>query len=836
MRTCFGILGLGLLLMVSACAVSGMMVSDAKLLPDNSSVSLSAKVVTYAGADFFYIEEDSRCMGIRAEKTAHGLTVGMRADVAGTMKTGTNRERYVLATSAVQTAPPNANGTVAPIGMNNVALGGANWHVVGTGGQREVSNSLGLNNIGLLVKTWGIYQQIDATTFTVDDGSGLLVKCAVPSGTFLSSGWQYVSVTGVSSMFRYNASIYPPNILVRDIQVSLPCEMIYIPAGTFLMGNNGSEGYSNSNELPQHSVNLPDYYIGKYEVTRGEYRQFMNAGGYSTQSYWSAAGWSWKGSRTEPDYWAASQNWGSPPGTFTQTDNHPVVGVSYYEAEAFCNWAGGHLPTEAQWERAARWTGTHANVYPWGDTWDVQKCNNWDDTLYPRYRTVPVGSYSSYPSPSGCQDMAGSAWEWCKDWYDWDYYSHSPTSDPQGLTSGSYRVVRGGSWTNYGDWFRCAYRNYGDPGSYVWDSSGFRLAYSAETSAIPTFAPDGGTYDLPQTVTMSCATEGATIHYTTDGSTPTCASQTYTGPVSVDHSLALKAIACKEGWNPSDVKTAEYVINFPQEDFPLPGGGSVRMILIPAGGFLMGNSGIGDDVAYSNSDELPQHSVTLSAYYIGKYEVTRGEYRAFMTAGGYSTQSYWSTDGWSWKGSRTEPDNWAASQNWGSPPGAFLQTDNYPVVGVSYYEAEAFCNWAGGHLPTEAQWERAARWTGTHANVYPWGDTWDVQKCNDWNDTLYPGYQTAPVGSYSSCPSPSGCQDMAGNVWEWCKDWYGSTYYSQSPTSDPQGPASGDNGCRVLRGGSFYPSDSVYYYRCAFRNGWANPNYYSWAVGFRLAR
>ena len=576
MRTCFGILCLGLLLVLSACAAAGMTISDAKLLPNDSSVSLSAKVVTYAAANFFYIEEDGRNVGIRVDWNAHLLTVGMRADVTGNMKTGTNRERYILAASApVQTAEPNATGTIAPVGMNNSTLGGADWRVVGTGGQKGTTSSLGLNNIGLLVKTWGQFYYVNATTFTVDDGSGLFVKCTVPSGTFLYSGWQYVSVTGISSIYKPNTVTYWPNILVRDIQVSLPVEavsvpgaptgntspslnvsetystsgstcsqghtieysfdwgdgttsawsastsashawsvigsktvrvtarcqahpgvtaisnafvvnvqdiqlpeMIYIPAGDFLMGNNGNEPYYNSDEVPQHSVTLAAYSIGKYEVTRGEYRAFMNAGGYTNSAYWSTAGWSWKVSigRTQPYYWDAVQNWET--GSFTQTDNHPVVGVTYYEAEAFCNWAGGHLPTEAQWERAARWTGTHPNVYPWGDTWDQQKCNNWDDTLYPGYQTSPVGSYSSYGSPSGCQDMAGNVWEWCKDWYLSNYYSTSPASDPQGPSSGSYRVLRGGCWwddcyAGYGH--RCAMRySYYSPSDFN-NRFGFRL-------------------------------------------------------------------------------------------------------------------------------------------------------------------------------------------------------------------------------------------------------------------------------------------------------------------------------------------------------------------------
>ena len=576
---------LAVMAMVMLVCIGGAALADtipeAKQKADNQPVTLSGKVVTYVTTNSFYVEEDSRCSGVRVDWNAHGLAVGMRADVTGNMKTNTNRERYILPSIApVQTAAPNATGTIAPIGMTNRELGGEDWSVVGSGGQKGTTACFGVNNIGLLVKIWGQYEQVDATTFTLDDGSGLFIKCTVPSGTFLYSGWQHVTVTGISSMFKYNASIYPPNLLVRDIQVSLPVEvvsvpgtptgntspvvnisntysttgstcsqghpveysfnwgdgtssawststsashawsapgaktvtvtarcqahtsisatsaglqinvtdspipgeMIYIPAGSFLMGNSnvGNDAvYYYSNELPQHTVTLAAYSIGKYEVTRGEYRAFMNAGGYSNSSYWSTAGWSWKGSRTEPYYWAASQDWGT--GTFTQTDSHPVVGVCYYEAEAFCNWAGGHLPTEAQWERAARWTGSHPNVYPWGDVWDYEKCNNYLDHNpagggYQKYQTAPVGSYSSYGSPSGCQDMAGNAWEWCKDWYGSAYYTTSPPSDPQGPTSGSSRVLRGGGWGSPGNLVtRCAYRSVSNPSDCL-NLGGFRLA------------------------------------------------------------------------------------------------------------------------------------------------------------------------------------------------------------------------------------------------------------------------------------------------------------------------------------------------------------------------
>jgi gamma-glutamyl hercynylcysteine S-oxide synthase len=262
------------------------------------------------------------------------------------------------------------------------------------------------------------------------------------------------------------------------------------------------------------------------------------------------------------------------------------------------------------------------------------------------------------------------------------------------------------------------------------------------------------------------------------------------------------------------------------------------MIYIPAGVFLMGNSNVGDDAAYRNTTELPQHSVYLSAYWIGKHEVTRGAYRAFMDAGGYSNWSYWSTEGWSWRvnNGRTEPDYWAANQDWASyygfPAQPFTQTDSHPVVGVTYYEAEAFCNWAGGHLPTEEQWEKAARWTGSHPNVYPWGDEWDAEKCNNYYDQNaagggYKRCQTAPVGSYSAGGSPYGCQDIAGNVWEWCQDWCKSYPGSGSPFDYT-------NSYRVLRGGS-WTWNYAQVPRCAWRHNDYPYNSFHY-FGFRLAR
>jgi len=299
----------------------------------------------------------------------------------------------------------------------------------------------------------------------VSDGEGEITVAGVEAAMS-----DFLVVTG-----DWDGSVLTVTGLVEYLVGPAATEMVYISAGSFLMGNNGSEPYTRPEELPQHTVDLSRFWIGKYEVTRCEYRCFMEAGGYSNPAYWSSDGWSWKVSqgRTEPGNWAEEQDWGS--GLFAQTDSHPVVGVSYHEAEAYCNWAGGHLPTEAQWEKAARWTGSYPNVYPWGNVWDAEKCNNWYDTNpagggYKCRQTAPAGSYPAGASPSGCQDMAGNVWEWCQDWYK----SYPGSSSPFDYTDG-FRVLRGGCYTNYNSDCRAATRNSEFPVGY-WYLYGFRVA------------------------------------------------------------------------------------------------------------------------------------------------------------------------------------------------------------------------------------------------------------------------------------------------------------------------------------------------------------------------
>lgn len=227
-----------------------------------------------------------------------------------------------------------------------------------------------------------------------------------------------------------------------------------VPAGEFWMG---SDEYDD--EKPRRRVHLDAFMIDKYEVTNQQFK----GRGYERQYLWSPAGWQWRplSGRSQPERWAEPAF--NRPG-------QPVVGVSWYEAEAFCRFAGKRLPTEAEWEKAAR--GTDGRRYPWGDQWDSGRANSAESRLG---KPADVGSYPTGVNPYGAHDMAGNAWEWVQDWYDRDYYRQSPVQNPPGPPRGRSKVLRGGSWYGSPVNLRAAYRSDGAPAART-DLLGFRCA------------------------------------------------------------------------------------------------------------------------------------------------------------------------------------------------------------------------------------------------------------------------------------------------------------------------------------------------------------------------
>lgn len=274
------------------------------------------------------------------------------------------------------------------------------------------------------------------------------------------------------------------------------------------------------------------------------------------------------------------------------------------------------------------------------------------------------------------------------------------------------------------------------------------------------------------------------------------------------------------------------------------------MILIPGGTFRMGA-----DNEQASTDEYPKHAVTVNAFLIDANEVTNAEFQKFVDATGYVTTAEKKPDWNELKktvpaGTPKPPDSllvaaslvfhqtpgpvdlgdysqwwaWTPGADWRHPEGprsSIKGKENYPVVQVSWYDAMAYCKWAGKRLPTEAEWEFAAR-GGLVNNVYPWGNepvTTGKSKANSWgghfpyNNDQKDGYITlAPVRSYA--PNGYGLYDMAGNAWEWCSDWYDAGYYRSSGAANPKGPVRSNDPDepatpkKSLRGGSFLCNDS----------------------------
>ena len=470
-------------------------------------------------------------------------------------------------------------------------------------------------------------------------------------------------------------------------------EMVLIPAGSFEMGDHFNEG--SDRERPVHTVTLDAFYMDTTEVTNAQHQVFLEQTRYAWQSRLP--------NRNNPAL---------------NHPNQPVVGVDWGDAMDYAAWAGKRLPTEAEWEYAAR-GGLAGKQYPWGDGKPSAEKANYGKSRWDASKTSEVGSYPA--NGYGLYDMAGNVWEWCLDEWDSDYYSNSPVMNPLAgnesieiLTYnyenlGLNRVLRGGAWNT---------------------SAGLRVSERSDFFQ----GGNSSTYGFR------------------------CVSKT-----------------------------------------PRAEKDNTQMALIPAGTFEMGDSK--NEPEDRMKESRPVHTVELDAFYMGRHEVTVGQFKKFLRQTGHNYQ-YSAYGDW-----------------WGEEDFPSL---DHPMVRVSWNDAMAYAKWAGKRLPTEAEWEYAAR-GGLSGKRYPWGDEEPSGKeCNfadinadvGWaNMDVDDGHAiTAPARSFQ--PNGYGLYDMAGNVREWCADAYDKNYYSISPAKNPKGPDTG--GWRVLRGGSW--STTSLFLRVAFRN------------------
>jgi formylglycine-generating enzyme len=583
--------------------------------------------------------------------------------------------------------------------------------------------------------------------------------------------------------------------------------------------------------------------------------------------------------------------------------NHPVQTIDWYDCVKWCNarsekegkapayytdaglsvpyrigqvvpyvsWSSGYrLPTEAEWEKAARggasgqrfpwgntisWSQANYYAYPSGYTYDVNPTQGhnptFNDGIYPY--TSPVGYFAV--NGYGLYDMAGNVCQWCWDWY--GSYSSGSQTDPRGPTSGSDRVVRGAGWNYYAFGCRSADRNYYGGPTFSYFSFGFRSVL-----------PSGGTADTAGPL--------LTISSPVDGSSVTSSSVTFSGTASDAGrgDSGIRSVTANGVRANNDTAAGGGTANWSLTVFLSPGANAITvvatdganntttvsitvtynspnpagMVLIPAGSFTMGDNLDGDSYA------LPLHTVYVGGVYMDEYLVTK---------------SLWDT-----------VYQWAIAHGYSYDNAGSGKASTHPVQSVNWYDVVKWCNarsekegltpcyyadsgwtavyrtgqvapyvkWTanGYRLPTEAEWEKAAR-GGASGHRFPWSDAetinwnranyyasglfnYDVNPTIGYNPAWISGdyLYTSPVGSFAA--NAYGLYDMAGNVWEWCWDWF--DLYSSSSQTDPRGPTSGSN--RVLRGGSWF--DDAEGARCASRHYYYPTFAYIPSIGFRCVR
>jgi formylglycine-generating enzyme len=233
--------------------------------------------------------------------------------------------------------------------------------------------------------------------------------------------------------------------------------MVEIPSGSFPMGVPPGDRDGGRDEYPRHEILLDTFWIDQFEVTNGRYIEFVKSAGHRVPR-----------NPTNPtrNLWQGD--------TITESlAERPVINVDWFDADAYCKWAGKRLPTEAEWEKAAK--GTSDRRFPWGNVEPTGKHLNYNQRWIGEKTLMPVGSYEAGKSPYGVYDVVGNVWEWVNDWYDARYYEKSPSKNPTGPQEGTKKVIRGAGWQNETPTVRIFTRVDSDP-SMRNESTGFRCA------------------------------------------------------------------------------------------------------------------------------------------------------------------------------------------------------------------------------------------------------------------------------------------------------------------------------------------------------------------------
>jgi formylglycine-generating enzyme required for sulfatase activity len=646
---------------------------------------------------------------------------------------------------------------------------------------------------------------------------------------------------------------------------SLGMSLVLIPPGEFTMGSTpeqiaAAKEFARQSkklyldwtleridaEAPAHRVKLSrPFLMGATEVTIGQYRRFVKATSYVTETERFGGGSSTN--KEEKDPQKKALNWRGP--SYPTNDQSAVVEITWNDAAAFCNWLseaenkrrcyqqneqgqwvldragdGYRLPTEAEWEYACRAGGTLQ--YGFGDDATSLGQYGWSDKTGTMAFPVAVGS--KLPNPFGLYDMHGNAEEWCYDWFAPKCYAESPADDPAGPASGDHRIKRGGTWdgpiVNCRATFRGSYPpfwRYGDLGFRV-----LRVSTAVANSGAPQVEMKPASSNPPQA----------------GDSAP---------PPAVAPFDAKQARMHQEAWAAHLKRTTVK-----------PNSIGMPLVVIPPGEFTMGSTpeqiAAAKQVAEQQQErdfqwtlgridaEAPAHRVKISRpFLMGATEVTIGQYGRFVNATNYVTETERFGGGDSTKKDEQDPQKKGVSWR--------LQgAENSAVRQITWADAAAFCNWLSGaenkkrcylqngegeweldvagdgyRLPTETEWEYACR-AGT-TTQFSFGD--DASAFGEFGWSAAVGPVPHPLAVGSKIANPFGLYDLHGNVDEWCHDWFAADFYARSPETDPICSTVAEG--RVRRGGAW--DMPITRCRSAFRGAYA-PYWRFHDLGFRVVR